>query len=73
MTAAELIEKLQKYPPDMLVTRPGYEGGLCDITYDEEIEVYLDYNTQWYYGPHEEVTIYDNTDNYKKSKVIKLS
>ncbi len=30
MTVAELIQKLQKFPPDMRVLTDGYEGGYDD-------------------------------------------
>ena len=33
MTVAELIEELNKLPPDMLVMVPGYEGGYDNVRY----------------------------------------
>ena len=32
MTVYELIEELKKYPPEMRIVAPGYEGGCDDIT-----------------------------------------
>jgi hypothetical protein len=55
MTIAELIEKLQNYPQDLRVVVRGYEGGVDDVDYVEETEIYLDYYTDWYYGTHEVV------------------
>ena len=52
-TVAELIAELQKYPPNMRVMGPGYEGGLHDIGGTVEVNVALNINTEWYYGPHE--------------------
>jgi len=55
MIVSELIEKLKDLPPDTRVVVPGYEGGLDDMDTIEETEIYLNCNTSWYYGPHEEV------------------
>jgi hypothetical protein len=41
MTIAELIEELQKYPQDTRVVVCGYEGGVNDVDYVEETEIYL--------------------------------
>lgn len=76
MTTQELIEKLQQFPPDTRVVIPGYEGGLNDVGDLEEIEIYLNYNTSSYYGPHEEVNDYTTEFNYnkcEKAQAIKLS
>jgi hypothetical protein len=55
MTIAELIEELQNYPQDTRVVVRGYEGGVNDVDYVEETEIYLNYNTASYYGKHEVV------------------
>ena len=55
MTIAELIEQLQKYPQDTRVVVRGYEGGVNDVGEVEETEIYLNYNTSWFYGKHEVV------------------
>jgi hypothetical protein len=56
MTIAELIEELKKYPQDTRVVIRGYEGGVNDVDYVEETEIYLNYNKGvWYYGLHETV------------------
>jgi hypothetical protein len=55
MTIAKLIEKLQNYPQDLRVVVRGYEGGVDDIDYVEETEIYLDYYTARHYGTHEVV------------------
>ena len=56
MTIAELIEKLKEYPQDTRVVTRGYEGGVDDVDFVEETEIYLNYNKGvWYYGNHEEV------------------
>ena len=55
MTIAELIDELIKYPQDTRVVVRGYEGGVNDIDWVEETEIYLNYNTPSYYGKHEEV------------------
>lgn len=58
MTVKELIEQLQKLDPDIRVMTNGYEGGFQDaesFTERDVIEVVLNANTSWYYGPHEDV------------------
>lgn len=56
MTVKELIEQLQKLDQDARVFSRGYEAGLHDAEVDGElIRVALDVNTEWYYGPHEQV------------------
>lgn len=55
MTIAELIKELQKYPQDTRVVISGYEGGVDDIDWVDETEIYLNYNTVRWCGKHEEV------------------
>ena len=53
MKVKELIEKLQKFDPELLVMVEGYEGG---VDYPEEpyqTPVRLNRNDEWYYGRHE--------------------
>lgn len=53
MTVSELIELLKTLPPDALVVTRGYEGGYCDVVGADKLSLVLNYNTAWYYGPHE--------------------
>jgi hypothetical protein len=53
MTVNELIKMLQTYHGDMRVVVSGYEGGYNDIKNIAQIELNLDVNKEWYYGPHE--------------------
>jgi len=56
MTVKQLIEQLQTLDPELYVFTSGYEGGLEDININSRvIDVELDHNKAWYYGPHEEV------------------
>jgi hypothetical protein len=52
MTVAELKKKLDEYDDGTRVIVDGYEGGFCDITELEEVDVVLNVNDEWYYGPH---------------------
>lgn len=52
ITASELIEQLQQHPGDMRVIMPGYEGGFVDVAGMERVNIKLNCNTEWYYGPH---------------------
>lgn len=56
MTVQELIESLQSIEDKTrrVVVR-GYEDGVDDIGYYEEINIRLNYYDQWYYGQHKEV------------------
>jgi len=73
MKVKELIEKLQTFDPEMMVVRPGYEGGLKEISYAEVVPVALNYNAEWYYGEHEEMDDYTSYDDYQKADVVVLS
>jgi hypothetical protein len=56
MTVKELIEKLQTVDPDLVVLTSGYEGGYEDVVFSEHVRDFnKNANTEWYYGPHEEV------------------
>jgi len=53
MTVKELIAELQTLDPDLYVFTQGYEGGYEDIVSVGNIkEIALNYNHEWYYGPH---------------------
>jgi hypothetical protein len=53
MNVSELITKLQKYPPDLLVTVDGYEGGVTELKpeYIEHTKVIPNTNHR-YCGEH---------------------
>ena len=53
MKVKDLIEKLQTLPGDMIVVRPGYEGGVRELAEVKVEKVALDVNSEWYYGKHE--------------------
>lgn len=56
MTVQELIDLLNTVSDkSQLVVIPGYEGGREPIMGIEPIMIALNYNTAWYYGPHEEL------------------
>lgn len=53
---SELIDHLKTLDQNLCVFTRGYEGGVCDAALPlEEITVKLDENTEWFYGPHEEI------------------
>tara|TARA_R110000868_G_scaffold298852_1_gene559014 strand:+ start:297 stop:506 length:210 start_codon:yes stop_codon:yes gene_type:complete len=69
MTVKQLIEHLQTLDPELRVFRLGYEGGLEDVIGTNNIiDVELDYNEEWYYGPHEELN--SETPNSVKGIVL---
>jgi hypothetical protein len=51
----ELIEKLQGFDPELMVVRPGYEGGVTELQFATEVTLALNVNKEWYYGEHDTV------------------
>jgi hypothetical protein len=74
MTVKELIEKLQELDPDLHLFTSGYEGGFHYVEIGEPDTFYLNVNTDWYYGPHENSPgmIGRNKPDYKQVKGITL-
>lgn len=71
MTIGELIKHLQTLDSELRVFKPGYEGGLDDITIGTKIvNVELDYYQEWYYGRHREAITSENNTNTIKGIVI---
>jgi hypothetical protein len=52
MTVAELIERLQKFPPETRVVVAGYEDGFNDVKWVEGLDIALNVHTEDYYGAH---------------------
>ena len=53
MKVKELIEKLQKFDPELLVMVDGYEGGVDYPQEPYQAFVRLDVHSEWYYGDHQ--------------------
>ena len=66
MNVQQLIEELQKYPPEMRVIVDGYEGGYSDCKPPESTQIRLNVHAkdEWYYGRHdrESYPFADNRD-----------
>jgi hypothetical protein len=73
MNVKELIEKLQGFDPELMVVRPGYEGGMTEVQCTNEMLLALNVNTEWYYGEHDQVE--DTTDwpEHKHAQAVELS
>ena len=54
MNVQQLIQELQKHPPEMRVIVKGYEGGYHDLSAPEVTPIRLNVHREWYYGPHED-------------------
>lgn len=67
MTVKELIEKLKDVDPKLRVVISGYEGGVNDLTYIEEINIRLNVNEEWFYGSHEQV---DDDEKYDEKAIL---
>lgn len=73
MTVAELIEALNTIDDkSQRVVISGYEGGYKDVTEVELITIVLNVNTVWYYGAHEELCPFTNTEGKEIVTAIKL-
>ena len=68
MTVRELIQLLEKQPPEMKVVVRGYEAGYNDAIRLEEVEVLPYKNREWYYGCHSEVYSW----THSKKKAVKM-
>ena len=53
MTIKELIQQLQQHDPNTRVVLRGYEEGIDDLEYIQQVKLQLNVNTEEYYGPHE--------------------
>jgi molybdopterin biosynthesis enzyme len=54
MTVQDLIDQLQKHPPEMRVIIDGYEGGYHDVDGLEETPIRLNVHDEWSCGPHDD-------------------
>lgn len=70
MTVKELIEYLNKYDQNLIVSLNGYEGGITDKISLRETEVHLDINDKWYYGEHEECNSFVNLETKKEKRIV---
>ena len=73
MKVKELIEKLQGFDPELMVVRPGYEGGVTELQSATEVLLALNVNEEWYYGEHD--TVKDTTDwpEHQHAQGVKLT
>ncbi|MEO7176924.1 MAG: hypothetical protein ABIV51_13450 [Saprospiraceae bacterium] len=53
MTVAELIEKLNAFPPDSMVVTEGYEEGFDSIKSVSEISLVEAERKEWYLGKYD--------------------
>ena len=73
MKVKELIEQLQGFDPELMVVRPGYEGGVTEVEYANEVLLALNVNAEWYYGEHDEVVNTTDWPNHKHAQGVLLS
>jgi hypothetical protein len=66
----ELIEQLQALDPELMVVRPGYEGGVTEVEYATGVLLALNVNTEWYYGEHEVVGIEGRYPDHKHAQAV---
>ena len=73
MKVKELIEQLQGFDPELMVVRPGYEGGVTEVEYATGVLLALNVHDEWYYGEHEEVDTEDTYPDHKHVQGVHLS
>jgi hypothetical protein len=73
MKVKELIEKLQAFDPELIVVRPGYEGGVTEVGYATEKLLALNVNEEWYYGEHDEVEDTTTWPKHEHAHAVELS
>lgn len=72
MRVKELIEKLQALDPELMVVRDGYEGGVNEANYLDEVTVALHVNEEWYYGDHDVLHKADEHPNHERIKAVRI-
>lgn len=73
MKVKELIEQLSKLDPEVIVLKAGYEGGVTEITGTGNCTIALNVNKEWYYGPHELITLYNSYPDHNQEKAVFIS
>lgn len=63
MRVKDLMQELSKFEPELMVLRPGYEGGYQEIDLASLEHFKKDYYKEWYYGPHEMLSDEEETKN----------
>lgn len=70
MTVSDLISALSNFPPDLPLVTNGPEGGYKNIHRLARIQVLMNVNSEWYYGPHDELDAVSNPSDYEKADVL---
>ena len=75
MKVKDLIEHLKLINPELMVVRPGYEGGVTEVNHVTIIPVALNVNEEWYYGEHEQIDEFSNKDHKgaERATVLELT
>lgn len=75
MKVKELIEHLNLLNPELMVVRPGYEGGVTEVGQVTIIPVFLNVNEEWYYGEHEQIDEFSHRDHKgaERANVVELT
>lgn len=75
MKVKDLIEHLKLINPELMVVRPGYEGGVTEISHVTIITVALNVNEEWYYGEHEQIDEYSHKEHKgaERATVLELT
>jgi len=75
MKVKDLIEQLKALDPELMVVRPGYEGGVTEVGHVTIITVALNVNEEWYYGEHEQIDEFSHKEHKgaERATVLELT
>ena len=75
MKVKDLIEQLKALDPELMVVRPGYEGGVTEVCQVTIITVALNVNEEWYYGEHEQIDEFSHKEHKgaERATVLELA
>lgn len=72
MKVKDLIEKLQGFDPELMVVRDGYEGGVTEANYADEVKIALNVNKEWYYGEHDALHSDDEHEGHERAQAVRI-
>lgn len=73
ITVGDLLQILIKFPEDLVICIPGYEGGFSPL-HTARLETLLkNVNDEWYYGSHDTVDSVSDPESYEKEQFLILT
>lgn len=73
ITVGDLLQILIRFPEDLVVCIPGYEGGFSPLHMARKDTLLKSVNTEWYYGSHDNVDSVCDPLSYEKEEFLILT